>query len=80
MMTKNYEDNQKEWTSLDDKVWCEASGGKRNGYFYGVPALLDSTKLPGGRPRYPVMYNIVSTGSNSVIYYLLPQSNSNTIA
>ena len=70
-MSKEYGDKKENWPDFDDKLWCKASGRKKNGYYYGVPALLDSTMLPGGRPRYPVMYNIVSTGSNSVIYYLL---------
>lgn len=69
-MTEKYGDDKEEWPSLDDQIWYEASGGKKNGYFYGVPSLMDSTKLPGARKKYPVMGNVLSGGSNEVISYL----------
>lgn len=67
-MSKEYGDKKENWPDFDDKLWCKASGGKKNGYYYGAPALMDSANLPGGRKRYPVMDNITS-GSNQVISY-----------
>lgn len=64
-MFEKYGDKAEEWPDFDAKVWFKASGGKKNGYYYGVPALMDSENL--GRPKNPVMGNILESGE--VYYY-----------
>lgn len=67
-MCEQYGDTSDEWPDFDSKIWCQASGGKKNGYYYGVPALMDSADLPGGRPKNPVMGNILHSGEVSHSY------------